>query len=649
MRQPHRASRDPFQRPGRHPQLLRRPLRLDLPDRGSLPGLHLRRHGRPRQHSTWRSARSRATADLVTFFVGVEDIERVDEGGHPAGRPRRAGGHDGPRRQVRPDRRPAGARRRARAAARGVARPHARGTRRIGRMPATAPRTLADQLRGWSDEQLSALLEARPDLAHARRRTTPRSWRRGWWSRRRCCGRSTGWTPWSWRCCRRSSRTPSPRLLGRPGQRPSSGPCDGCGRSRWSGAPPTGPSSSCASCCACRRAAGRRGAPACSESSTLRRGRSSTTSPTPAPTAAGAAAPGRRPSWSRSGCSRTSTSATCGCPGRCAGLLDPRPAAASTSRRRWPPPSARSRWSTGPPPAPRSSWYDAPSCSWTDGAPIPRRALKAGGLGVRDLRAAAALLHVEPDVAALVIETAAAAGLLDQGMTDDVGRGLAADRRLRRLAGRLDRRERWTTLARAWLASPRLVSAIGGRIGDKPVNALSPDLPRSWLRRPPRRRARRAARTCRPDQALAPGTGVASLVPRLRWRRPRRPLARLDQVGSPARRGGAARHHRAGRDVDRSGGCSSTVRTRRRARGAAAGPRRPRAAPGRPDRDRARARSSRSSPASWPWSPTSSRAAGRPSTASPPRPYDAPSTPAGRRPRCTTSSPRPRGRRSRSR
>ena len=43
----------------------------------------------------------------------------------------------------------------------------------IGRMPAlsqvagssSTPRTLAEQLRGWTDEQLSALLEARPDLA----------------------------------------------------------------------------------------------------------------------------------------------------------------------------------------------------------------------------------------------------------------------------------------------------------------------------------------------------------------------------------------------------------------------------------------------------------------------------------------------------
>ena len=32
-------------------------------------------------------------------------------------------------------------------------------------MSSSAPRTLADQFRGWSDERLSALLDARPDLA----------------------------------------------------------------------------------------------------------------------------------------------------------------------------------------------------------------------------------------------------------------------------------------------------------------------------------------------------------------------------------------------------------------------------------------------------------------------------------------------------
>ncbi len=158
----------------------------------------------------------------------------------------------------------------------------------------------------------------------------------------------------------------------------------------------------------------------------------------------------------------------------------------------------------------------------------PPAALKAGGLAVRDLRAAAALLHVEPDVAALVVETAQAAGLLDQGMTDDADAAwLPTD--VYDVWLDASPAKRWTTLARAWLDSPRLVSVVGRRIGDKTVNALSPDLPRSWL--VALRRDVLAELAGLPaGLALAPGTGVASLVARLRWRRPRRPLARLDQV-----------------------------------------------------------------------------------------------------------------------
>ena len=158
----------------------------------------------------------------------------------------------------------------------------------------------------------------------------------------------------------------------------------------------------------------------------------------------------------------------------------------------------------------------------------PPPALKAGGLGVRDLRATASLLHVEPDVAALVIETAAAAGLVDQGMTDDVDAAWlptdAYDAWLVKPPA-----QRWTALARAWIASPRLVSAIGGRIGDKPVNALSPDLARSWLVGL-RHDVLSEIVGLPSDQSLAPGTGVSSLVGRLRWKRPRRPVARLGQV-----------------------------------------------------------------------------------------------------------------------
>ncbi|MCW2848526.1 MAG: hypothetical protein JWR90_2500 [Marmoricola sp.] len=159
----------------------------------------------------------------------------------------------------------------------------------------------------------------------------------------------------------------------------------------------------------------------------------------------------------------------------------------------------------------------------------PPPALKAGGLGVRELRAAATLLHVEVDVAALVIETAAAAGLVDQGMSDSVDAGwLPTDLYDAWQLGSTS--ERWGTLARAWLANPRLVSAVGGRIADKPVNALSPDLARNWqvgLRSDVLDELGRLPA----DRALAAGTGVASLLDRMRWRRPRRPAMRLHQVG----------------------------------------------------------------------------------------------------------------------
>ena len=163
----------------------------------------------------------------------------------------------------------------------------------------------------------------------------------------------------------------------------------------------------------------------------------------------------------------------------------------------------------------------------------PPPALKAGGLGVRDLRAAATLLHVELEVAALVIESASAAGLLDQGLSPSMGDD--------RDAGWLptdafdawqlgSTAQRWATLARAWLANPRLVSAVGGRIADKPVNALTPDLARSWLVAL-RSDVLSELEDLPEGAALAAGTGMASLVERMRWRRPRRSVMRLNQIG----------------------------------------------------------------------------------------------------------------------
>ncbi len=163
----------------------------------------------------------------------------------------------------------------------------------------------------------------------------------------------------------------------------------------------------------------------------------------------------------------------------------------------------------------------------------PPPALKAGGLGVRELRAAATLLHVELEVAALVIESASAAGLLAQGLSPSMGDD--------RDAGWLptdvfdtwqlgSTAQRWAVLARAWLANPRLVSAVGGRVADKPVNALSPDLARSWLVEL-RSDVLAELNGLPEERSLAAGTGTASLVERLRWRRPRRSALRLRQVG----------------------------------------------------------------------------------------------------------------------
>lgn len=156
----------------------------------------------------------------------------------------------------------------------------------------------------------------------------------------------------------------------------------------------------------------------------------------------------------------------------------------------------------------------------------PPAGLRGGGLGVRELRAAAELIHADATTAALVVETAAAAHLLALGMNDDLDSAWlptdAYDAWSLRPAA-----ERWHVLVSAWLENPRLVSAIGGRDGDRPINALSAGLERAWL--PGDRRSVLATVSDLPDgRVLAAGTGLPSLVDRLRWRHPRRPAARLD-------------------------------------------------------------------------------------------------------------------------
>jgi len=158
----------------------------------------------------------------------------------------------------------------------------------------------------------------------------------------------------------------------------------------------------------------------------------------------------------------------------------------------------------------------------------PPAGLRTGGLGVRDLKAAAELLHVEERVAALHVELAADAGLLAVGQTDELDAAwLPTDAFDVWSAGSVA--DRWVRLALAWLETPRLVGLVGGRQNGKPVNALAPDLERAWL--PETRRAALEQLAALPrDEVLAAGTGVPSLVTRLRWLRPRRPAAHSEAV-----------------------------------------------------------------------------------------------------------------------
>src|SRR5699024_5423477 len=89
----------------------------------------------------------------------------------------------------------------------------------------------------------------------------------------------------------------------------------------------------------------------------------------------------------------------------------------------------------------------------------PVAPLRAGGLGVRDLRRLAADLEVSPEQAATVVELAAMAGLV---ASDEDGAGFTAtttatDWTQHELA------DRWTALVEAWAASPRMPWLVGTR------------------------------------------------------------------------------------------------------------------------------------------------------------------------------------------
>jgi hypothetical protein len=156
----------------------------------------------------------------------------------------------------------------------------------------------------------------------------------------------------------------------------------------------------------------------------------------------------------------------------------------------------------------------------------PPSALRQGGLSVRELKATAALLYTDERQAALHVEIASAAVLLAQGDTTELDAAWLPTEAYD-LWRTLPMAERWARLAAAWLGNPRLTGLIGSRFQGKGINALSPELERSWLvdtRRAVLDQVAGLDRGC----VLAAGTGVASLIARLQWLRPRRPASRAD-------------------------------------------------------------------------------------------------------------------------
>lgn len=159
----------------------------------------------------------------------------------------------------------------------------------------------------------------------------------------------------------------------------------------------------------------------------------------------------------------------------------------------------------------------------------PPSALRSGGLGVRNLKAAAELLHVDEATAALHIEVAAAADLLAIGDTEEHDAAwLPTSTFDVWSAGSAG--QQWAALALAWLESPRLMSLVGTRDSrNKAANALAPDVERAWASET--RRTSLSVLAELPDgQVLASGTGVSSLVEHVRWLRPRRPAERAEAV-----------------------------------------------------------------------------------------------------------------------
>ena len=155
----------------------------------------------------------------------------------------------------------------------------------------------------------------------------------------------------------------------------------------------------------------------------------------------------------------------------------------------------------------------------TEIAADPPGMLRAGGLGVRELRRLSRALDTDEPVTALLLEVAFEAGLLSNSTTADPAYlpTTEFDGWLRRGTA-----ERWVQLAGAWLSMTRLPSVVGARDDrDKTIAALSADVERHSA---PALRLQMLGLLAE----LAPGQAPASdeqVLARFSWQAPRRASA----------------------------------------------------------------------------------------------------------------------------
>jgi hypothetical protein len=160
--------------------------------------------------------------------------------------------------------------------------------------------------------------------------------------------------------------------------------------------------------------------------------------------------------------------------------------------------------------------------------------LRAGGLGVRELRRLARSAGLDEAGAALLIEITYTAGLLGETDATGVSRSVTVSR----AGGAVDEiflptgafdlwralsiAQRWHTLARAWLSMSRQPSLVGTRDDrDRPINALAPEAERAGAPQ-----ARREALLVLADLEAGTAPAVDEVLELLAWQTPRRARGR---------------------------------------------------------------------------------------------------------------------------